>query len=260
MAVKFSWRCPYCGHHAVIHDEATGTYSEFRHEFNHGNRYGFQAFRGIVIVCPNDQCGHYTIKVFLHDHKQIVNRGWVDINPPKREWRLMPDSDAQVFPDYIPEPILNDYREACLIRDFSPKASATLSRRCLQGIIRDFWGVSKSRLVDEIEAIKEKIDIETWDAINSVRLIGNIGAHMEKDINLIVDVDPDEAQVLIELIETLFTEWYINRHERQQRMGKVKAIATTKCSTRKSPGNSVSGAVSGDNCEFSEVWDDHSAG
>ena len=31
-----------------------------------------------------------------------------------------------------------------------------------------------------------------WQAIDAVRSIGNIGAHMEKDINLIVDVDPEE--------------------------------------------------------------------
>jgi hypothetical protein len=44
------------------------------------------------------------------------------------------------------------------------------------------------------------------EAIDIVRNIGNIGAHMEADINVIVDVDPDEAQTLIELIETLFLE------------------------------------------------------
>ena len=37
----------------------------------------------------------------------------------------------------------------------------------------------------------------------AVRKVGNIGAHMEKDINVIVDVDPDEAQHLIGLITFL---------------------------------------------------------
>jgi hypothetical protein len=50
-------------------------------------------------------------------------------------------------------------------------------------MIRDFWGIKKARLVDEIEAIAEKTDADTWAAIDSVRKIGNIGAHMEKDIN-----------------------------------------------------------------------------
>jgi hypothetical protein len=34
-------------------------------------------------------------------------------------------------------------------------------------------------------------------AIHAVRTIGNIGAHMEKDINLIVDVDPANPTLAI---------------------------------------------------------------
>ena len=100
---------------------------------------------------------------------------------------MEPDTSiqAKVFPDYVPAAIRADYLEACLVRDLSPKASATLSRRCLQGMIRDFWGIKKARLIDEIEALKDKTDELTWEAIDSVRSIGNIGAHMQKDIDLI---------------------------------------------------------------------------
>jgi hypothetical protein len=123
---------------------------------------------------------------------------------------------------------LDDYRESCLIKNKSPKASATLSRRCLQGIIRDFWGIRKDRLIDEINTLQEKLDAQTWRAIDSVRKVGNIGAHMEKDVNLIIDVDPEEASLLIWLIETLFEEWYIERHERTQRMNQIVALAEKK--------------------------------
>jgi hypothetical protein len=106
------------------------------------------------------------------------------------EWLLRPSSLALVFPDYVPAPIRQDYEEACKIRNLSPKASATLSRRCLQGIIRDFKGIVKKRLVDEIDALRDEVDPDTWAAIDAVRQIGNIGAHMEKDINEIIDVEP----------------------------------------------------------------------
>ncbi|WP_413191475.1 DUF4145 domain-containing protein [Pararobbsia alpina] len=147
-------------------------------------------------------------------------------------WSMRPQSSAKPFPDYVPKPIIQDYEEACAIASLSPKASATLSRRCLQGVIRDFWGIQKSRLVDEIEALKEKIDPTTWQAIDSVRKIGNIGAHMERDINLIVDVDQNEAELLIKLIEVLIQEWYVHRYERQQHMEKVIAAATGKAQTK----------------------------
>ncbi len=146
---------------------------------------------------------------------------------PLLSWAMKPQSMAKVFPDYIPQVIRDDYEEACLICNLSPNASATISRRCLQGIIRDFWEVKTDRgdLYGEIGSIKEKIDRETWDAIDAMRKIGNIGAHMEKDINVIVDVDPNEAELLIGLIELLLKETYVAREERRERLAAIKGIA-----------------------------------
>lgn len=180
-----------------------------------------------MIVCPNSQCKEYIIKATLHTLKFDDCSNW-RVLPAKESWQLSPTAEIKVFPDYVPTPILADYKEACLIRDLSPKASATLSRRCLQGMIRDFWGVKKERLFDEIEGIANKVDLLTWSAIDAVRKIGNIGAHMEKDINLIIDVDPEEASLLIGLIEMLIQDWYIIRHEREQQMKQIIAAAGAK--------------------------------
>ncbi len=154
-----------------------------------------------VIVCPHPKCREYTIDARLFKVETLKNAyGQPDFKREGTaflEWTLKPKSGAKPFPAYIPKPILDDYGEACLILNDSPKASATLSRRCLQGIIRDFWGISKARLIDEIAELQGKIDPTTWAAIDAVRGVGNIGAHMEKDINLIVDVGPDEAGQLI---------------------------------------------------------------
>ena len=146
---------------------------------------------------------------------------------------MKPQSHAKQFPRYIPKPIIADYEEACLIQNLSPKASATLARRCLQGMIRDFWGVKEPTLFAEINAIQEKVDPQTWQAIDGVRSIGNIGAHMEKDINLIIDVEPNEAGALIILIETLIENWYIAKHEREKSVASVINIANQKDKERK---------------------------
>jgi len=151
--------------------------------------------------------------------------------------QVLPQGSAKPQPDYIAAPLVEDYTEACLIRDLSPKASATLARRCIQGMIRDFSGIRKSRLIDEINALREAVDsgrapagvtLETIEAIDHVRSIGNIGAHMEKDIDLIVPVDPEEAQALIGLIEMLFEEWYVARHVRQQKLAAISKIGAEK--------------------------------
>lgn len=49
-----------------------------------------------------------------------------------------------------------------------------------------------------------------------MRKIGNIGAHPESDINLIVEIVPGDAEKMLEFIELLINQWYIARHEREQ--------------------------------------------
>jgi len=184
------------------------------------------------IVCPNPKCRKFTLEVALYDAVMATNERVV----PKdrlRAWQLIPQSKAQSFPDYIPQAILDDYNEACLIKDLSPKGSATLARRCLQGIIRDFWDVKGDSLKDGIEQIRDKVDELTWQAIEAVRKVGNIGAHMEKDVNLIVDIEPNEAELLINLVETLLKDWYVARHERESRLHALVKLSEEKESARK---------------------------
>lgn len=172
------------------------------------------------IRCPN--CGEYTISA--KGKGSAVDD--VDVT-------IRPKSIAYKFPDYIPQAICSDYEEACSIVNLSPKASATLSRRCLQGMIRDFFQVSKANLFEEINAIKDKIPTEQWAALDGLRRIGNIGAHMERDINLIVDIEPGEAQKLIKLIELLLQQWYIERHNQQELYADIIGIDQAKQQERK---------------------------
>lgn len=104
-------------------------------------------------------------------------------------------------------------------------------------MIRDFCGIKEGTLAKEIQVLRESLDQgrapagvtdESVDAIDHVRSIGNIGAHMEKDIDLIIPVDPQEAQALIELIEMLFDEWYIARDRRKKRLEAISKIGVAK--------------------------------
>lgn len=120
-----------------------------------------------------------------------------------------------------------------MIIDASPKAAATLLRRCLQGMIRDFWNIQKGTLNEEINAIKDKVTPTQWKALDSLRKIGNIGAHMEKDVNLMIDIEPGEANKLLQLIELLFDKWYITRHDEDTLLGEITAISDKKENQRK---------------------------
>lgn len=141
---------------------------------------------------------------------------------------IYPNSLAKQFPEYIPKAIRDDYEEAYSIVNLSPKASATLSRRCLQGMIRDFWNIHKHRLVDEINELQSLIPPAQWKAITALRKIGNIGAHMEQDVNTIINVDIGEAEKLLKLIELLIDKWYIARHDEEELLSDISGLADNK--------------------------------
>jgi hypothetical protein len=242
------WTCPHCGLEQLSTDDN-------RHRAFETILVGQTKYRGVGLVieangCLNQDCRDVSIDVHLVNAQIRFDgpRRLVTDSTSIRKMRLHPFGFSKPQPDFIPVALVNDYVEACLIRDLSPKASATLSRRCLQGMIRDFCGIAKGRLIEEIKELKARVAAgnapagvmaETVEAIDYVRSVGNIGAHMEKDINLVVDVDPDEAQTLIDLIELLFAEWYVARKKREDRLAAVKHVAGTKAAAKAGNGNAM---------------------
>jgi hypothetical protein len=228
--MSFEWTCPFCDRHSIL-SESNSKQSDIL--FDIPSKSGKKFLRVYYNVCSNPECKRFTLSAYITTATGLGST--YGIGAPEQSWSLVPPSAAKVFPDYIPRPIIEDYTEACLIKDLSPKASATLSRRCLQGMIRDFWGIKKDRLIDEIKELKDRVDPLTWKAIDAVRGVGNIGAHMEKDINLIIDVDPPEAAKLIGLIELLVNDWYIARHNREERLKEVVALGEAKKAEKSPP-------------------------
>lgn len=218
------FQCPYC---SMIMPISNDTLSERTPGFHRDTIHTWDeveidnsALKILFYKCPN--CGQYTIKA------TGIGESVKDVDIPIR-----PTSSAKQFPEYIPKTIRQDYEEACAIVSLSPKASATLSRRCLQGMIRDFWKIKEKNLYNEISALKNQIPADLWSSIDALRQPGNIGAHMEKDTNVIVDIDPNEANTLIQLIELLMKEWYINREERQKLFSSITTANHSKQSKRK---------------------------
>lgn len=236
--MAFNWTCPYCNRPQTAISDNT-------HETNDRilvgkNAEGQLSITSLSIACVNTECRKTQISVFIGSAKYDngYNYKGTDFSAEMLySQRVLPLGYSRPQPEFIPLPLREDYAEACLIRDLSAKASATLTRRCLQGMIRDFAGIARGTLDQEIKALRSAVEdgsadrsitIETVEAIDHVRGVGNIGAHMEKDIDLIIPVDPGEAQALIELVEMLFDEWYAARENRKQRLSKIAEIASGK--------------------------------
>lgn len=215
------YKCPFCSaviakradfHSSVLLDEKEYNDVENADDFD---RFKTQYLSITVVTCP--ECEKYFV---VADGRN----GFCE----NKHFNIYPSGICTKFPEYVPQAIREDFEEAHSIKDLSPKAAATLARRCLQGIIRDFWGIQKSNLKAAIEEIQDKIPPLEWNAIDSLRKIGNIGAHMESDVNLIIDIDPNEAEMLLKLIKHLINSWYVEKYETEKLLEDIQSVSVEK--------------------------------
>ncbi|CAG1008690.1 hypothetical protein ANAEL_03706 [Anaerolineales bacterium] len=116
-------------------------------------------------------------------------------------------------PPEVPTHIASDYSESCLVLSVSPKASAALSRRCLQNLLRDVARIKHGNLADEIQETIDSKQLPTHiiQVIDAVRQIGNFAAHPVKSKNTgeILPVEPHEAEWNLDVLESLFDFYYV---------------------------------------------------
>jgi hypothetical protein len=116
-------------------------------------------------------------------------------------------------PEGVPVQFADDYKESCLVCNDSAKASAALSRRCLQNILREKAGIKKGDLAGEIQQVLDSKQLPTHlsEAIDAVRNIGNFAAHPIKSTHTgeIVDVELGEAEWLLDVLEGLFDFYFV---------------------------------------------------
>ncbi len=116
-------------------------------------------------------------------------------------------------PSEVPKKFEEDYSEACLVLSDSPKASAALSRRCLQNILHEVVNVKHGNLADEIQEVIDsgKLPTPLADSIDAVRNIGNFAAHPIKSEKTgeIIAIEPGEAEWNLDVLEALFDYYFV---------------------------------------------------
>src|SRR5512140_771637 len=124
--------CPFCNTDQTVTEEGRQvTLADLTIENADGPR------RLVVkyVVCPNPKCRKFSLNASLHTLESSGNRSYTGKH--LKTWALIPPSRARVFPVEIPANVLQDYHEACIAIEYSPKVAATLARRCLSGMLRD---------------------------------------------------------------------------------------------------------------------------
>jgi hypothetical protein len=146
-----------------------------------------------------------------------------------REQVIYPRRSARPpCPPAVPANIASDYNEAGLVLEDSPKASAALSRRCLQNLLREGAKVKPAhRLIDEIKELLERKELPGYLAndVDAIRQIGNFAAHPSKDRNTgeIVEVMPHEAEWNLQVLEGLFDFYYVQPELAKKRRADLDA-------------------------------------
>ena len=187
-------RCPHCGIHFHANWDA---YSFYRHQRPIGD------WTYSTADCP--ECRSITLSVSGIDTAKEVFRQIYPLGANRRP-----------VPKEVPSHIAADYIEACNVLSISARASAALSRRCLQNMLyRE--GYKDRGLAKEIDLLLNETDrqkilpLSIRATVDAIRNFGNFSAHPidDKTTLQIIDVEPEEAEWCLEIIEELFEHFYV---------------------------------------------------
>ena len=138
---------------------------------------------------------------------------------------IFPRFNSRTVEPEVPEPYKSEYIEASSVINISSKASAALSRRILQNIIRQEFGIQHRSLAQEIDDFinQPSVPSHLTGAIDAIRNIGNFAAHPLKDTNTgeIIDVEPGEAEWLLDVLEALFDFTFVQPRRLDERKKKL---------------------------------------
>lgn len=233
MNTSKNYQCPFCNSYFVLDKNSyTINFMNFD-KFESSNNWKLDSFVRNLFQ-PDSGYKNYedsiTVEFFKCSNcmETSIEISGYDDKYEGRHISFHPLSKAKQYPEYVPEIVREDYEEAYAILNLSPKASATLTRRCLQAIIRDFWEVKPQNLFNEIKEIEEKVDPAVSRVLHSLRQIGNIGAHPSENTDTIVDIEPGESEKMLKIVEYLIEQWYIKEHETELLLNEVNVISKNK--------------------------------
>jgi hypothetical protein len=143
----------------------------------------------------------------------------------QQTYLVWPRSSERPCPKEVPRDIADDFKEAVAVLATSPKASAALSRRCLQQVLVQYQSAEGRDLQKQIDDFIAKKHPPAYisDQLHAVRQIGNFGAHTQKDeaTGVILPVEPGEAEWNLEVLESLFDFTFVQPALAQERKDRL---------------------------------------
>lgn len=192
-------KCPHC--EVEVHPEFSTTSIQRLEPISveNGEGYGFNVLH---MTCPACRKA-----IFLLD-KLVSHSGWRE----SRNLIYPHQMNRRPAAVEVPKEIADDFNEAVLVVGLSPKASAALSRRCLQALLR-LQGFTQHDLAKAIDAViaGKTLPASLSENLDAIRNIGNFAAHplKETQTGTILEVEDHEAEWNLDVLEGLFDFFYV---------------------------------------------------
>ncbi len=203
-------KCPHCN-------------VAFNDEQSHKNAYSEYDKDGGWLIdrreCP--ECG----RIILH----LIHRKQNDYGKEYTASTVLirPKTAARICPAEVPDTFSEDFKESCCVLPDSAKASAELSRRCLQNTLREKAATKSKDLADQIEEVIASNILPSYlaDDLDAVRNIGNFAAHPIKSQRTgeILPVEPGEAEWNLDVLEALFDFYFVQPAKNEKRKQALNA-------------------------------------
>jgi len=200
-------KCPHCL--VEFHDEQEIIYLETDSE----GQWAIEKYN-----CPNPNCKKMVL-FLINGQLQHTRKWFITVgangqeNLKKRELIRPRGSSRPPVPSEVAKELAVDYTEACIVLPDSSKASAALSRRCLQHLLRSMANIKKGDLANEIQQVLDSKQLPSYlaESIDSIRNIGNFAAHPLKSTSTgeIIEVEIGEAEWNLEVLEMLFDFYFV---------------------------------------------------
>jgi len=154
-------------------------------------------------------------KEILRLGKQRIENNMILAEPAYRQVYPIGSLRGPV-PKDVPSDISADYIEAAAVLPLSPKASAALSRRCLQAVLHAA-GYTQKDLSKQIDAVLAESDTKKalpsgiHMIVDVIRNFGNFAAHKITDETSlqVIDVEPAEAEYCLDVLDSVFDHYYV---------------------------------------------------
>ena len=214
-APNSSGKCPHCRHIVFFGAPEETKYAHVGGWFSHPT-YLEIGHEGEYVLVYSSQCPNCKKPIVTAEIK-------VDGNISSK--LVHPRGVVRTVAEEVPKHIGKDFLEAAAVLEISEKASAALSRRCLQNLLTDV-GYRKTDLSKQIDlTLKDNLPKELAKNLDEVRNIGNFAAHPMKSklTGMVIDVEPHEAEWNLDVLEGLFEHFYVRPKEEERKRKKLEA-------------------------------------